>query len=188
MKKISPSLLGFVIAMLIGIAAFVAYSTFLQKKSEYLIDNPGKESLVVNVDKEVYKIAPGQQISIDLSKGEHSISSKTERDSVIFSNQKIKVTKPRGVLNPTLSPYFVFSLPYGVEVNVDSIFKDHSTVYQGKKYYGEISIDSIPYMENFYYNLNENFPGVTLKSANNTLRTKIFRKDDFKQYYFENHE
>lgn len=187
MKKVSPNLIGFIIAAIMLVASVYIYQHFLAKKSEYLLDNNSDESYKIQVGQTVYTLAAHQTLPIPLGKGMHHIIVKNEKDSLI-SQQKIEVKKLRGLVNIGHQTYFIFGLPYGVKVNVDSIFEHNKTTYQGKKYFGPLKIDSSFYIEDFYYNLNENFPSLTKSSLNDTLRTKIFREGDFKQFYFEHFE
>ena len=188
MKKISPNLIGFIIALLICVASLWIYFTFLQKKSYHLIDNPGKNSLLVQIDENEYNIAPGQFVQVALSMGEHTISTKIENDTLPLIQRAFVVADKRGLLNPTLSRYYIYGMPYGPKVNKDSIFANLKTEFKGKTYLGDLRIDSAIYTEDFYYNINEEFPAMTLQSENDTLRRKIFREDDFKQFYFKNYE
>lgn len=186
--KANASFLGFSIAVILTILSFWGYTYFFKKKSDHIIDNPSRYTINIQLDKDHYILAPQQQVKLHLSKGEHLITVKTDKDSLLIEQQPFTVKKDRGTLNPTLSTYFIFALPYGLKVNKDSIFAKNTHFYKGKTYYGELSIDSSLYIENFYYNLNETFPKVIKKSENKSLRTKIFRENDFKQYYFENFE
>ena len=182
MKKLSPSLLGFIIALLISIASLWIYFSFIQKESYHLIDNPGEQNLFVNIDNQEYIVAPGQQITVNLDNGTHTISVRAENDTVILPESSFEVKKARGLINPTLSRYYIYGMPYGLDVNKDSIFENLKTTFENKTYLGDLQIDSAVYTEEFYYNMNEEFPGVTLKSENDTLRRKIFRENDFKQF------
>ena len=188
MKKLSPNLLGFIIAVLICVVSLWIYFAFIQKKSYQLIDNPGENNLVVTVDERELLIGPKQQVEIELNPGIHTIKAQIENDSVILDATPFKVIKKRGLINPTLSRYYIYGMPYGPNINKDSIFENLKTTFQGKTYLGDLQIDSAIYVDEFYYNLNEDFPKVTLKSENDTLRRKVFRENDFKQFYFKYYE
>lgn len=186
MKKISPSILGLIISIIIGVLSMWIYFEFLQKKSYQLIDNPTSEALNVTIGNDKYTLAPNQFVEIEIDEGDYELTA--EGKDYTLENMPLKITGKRGIINPTKSPYFTLELPYSVARNSDSIFLNHKVVYENKTYQGKITIDSSLYIDNFYYNLNEQFPGLTLKSENESLRSKVFRKDDFKQYYFENFE
>ena len=93
MKKISPNLIGFIIALLICVASLWIYFSFLQKKSYHLIDNPTKNALVVKIDNQSYTIAPGQQVEVNLNNGNHTISASAENDTLTITEQNFTVTK-----------------------------------------------------------------------------------------------
>lgn len=188
MKKLSPSFIGFLIALLVTILSLVVYFEVILKKSYYLIDNPTKATLNVTIDQNKYVVSPGQELKINLEKGQHTLEVASEVDSLNFPASTFEVKRVRGLINPTRSVYFIYGLPYGPMVDKDSIFGKLKTTYQGKTYLGDVKIDSTIYNEDFYYNLDEDFPAFTRKSENDTLRKKIFRVGDFKQFYFENYE
>lgn len=187
MKKINPSLLGLIISAFFAIGCYFIYQYFIAKKSEHIVDNNSTNFLKIKIDNKTYSIAPQQNISIHLPIGKHNLIVKNEKDSILEQTD-FEVKKSRGLINLNRKPYFIFSLPYGPKINTDSIFKNNFTTYGDKKYYGILDIDSALYMENFYYNINESFPSITISSQNSNLRSKIFREDDFKQFYFEKFE
>ena len=153
-----------------------------------MIDNPTKQTLNIMIDNNEYIVSAGQNITIELGVGNHKIEAKNDLDSIILPTTNFEVKSSRGLINPTKSVYFIYGMPYGPNVNKDSIFSTLKTSYQGKTYAGDVVVDSAIYTENFYYNLNEDFPKLTLKSENSVLRKKIFREEDFKQFYFMNYE
>lgn len=188
MKKISPNLIGFIIALLICVASLWVYFSYIQKESFHLIDNPTNASIQVTIDDNTYSIAPNQQVQISLEKGKHTISTNADVDSLKLEKTSFETKTSRGLINPTFARYYIYGMPYGPNVNKDSIFENLKTTFKGKTYLGDVKIDSALYTEDFYYNMNENYPKMTLKSENESLRKKIFREDDFKQFYFENYE
>lgn len=188
MKKISPNLIGFLIALLICVISLWVYFSYIEKESYHVIDNPTDKNLKVTIDEQNYMLAPMQQIEINLTPGNHTVSAIAENDTTSFPGRNFEVKNARGLINPTLSRYYIYGLPYGPKVNKDSIFRNLKTTFQGKTYMGDLRIDSAVYTEDFYYNLNEEFPSLTLKSENETLRRKIFREIEFKQFYFRHYE
>ncbi|MDO5654775.1 MAG: hypothetical protein Q4G27_01385 [Flavobacteriaceae bacterium] len=188
MKKISPNLLGFIIALFVTIISLWIYFNYIQKKNYQLIDNPTQQTLQVQIGDNQYIVAPGQQLQISLPTGQYNIQTQTLNDTLSYPQTSFEVTKQRGLINPTLATYYIYGMPYGPRVNKDSIFENLKTTFKGKTYSGDLQIDSAVYTENFYYNMNENFPGLTIKSENEALRKKIFRENDFKQFYFKNYE
>lgn len=188
MKNISSNLIGFIIATLICVVSYWVYFDYIQKKDFQIIDNPTKETLNVTIDNKKYIVAPNQSLEIELASGKHTMLVTDNNGSEILPSTQFSSHKERGLINPTLSRYYIYGMPYGPKVNKDSIFKNLKTTFKGKTYLGDLKIDSAIYSEDFYYNINENYPDLTLKSENETLRTKIFREGDFKQFYFENYE
>lgn len=188
MRKISPNLIGFIIALLVCIASLWVYFQYIQKESFHLIDNPTEATLNIKIDDNEYVVAPMQQVEVHLELGKHQITATTDVDAVQLLKTEFEVKNSRGLINPTLSRYYIFGMPYGPKVNKDSIFRNLKTMFKGKVYLGDLQIDSLVYTEDFYYNLNENYPKMTLKSENENLRKKVFREDEFKQFYFEHYE
>ncbi len=183
--KLSSSFIGFIIAISICIISLWLYFFTIQKDASYVIDNPTEQVMQVFLDGKEYSIAPDQTVRIDLTQGKHQVS----KDNAVNADT-FNVRNVRGTVNVTRSTYVIFSLPYGSGQNTDSIFRSQQTKIDGKVYYGKIKLDSSLFIQDYYYGLKENFPGLTLKSdyGTNKLRSKIFRKDDFKQFYFQKFE
>jgi hypothetical protein len=58
---------------------------------------------------------------------------------------------------------------------------------QGKDYYGAPKHFNRLYTDDFYYNVDEDYDKVIKNIQDIESRTKIFRKDDFFNYYRENY-
>lgn len=116
------------------------------------------------------------------------MSSTDDKGNTLLKNTVFEVTRHSGTLNPTQAVYVTFYLPYGPKLNTDSIFRSQPQQFREKVYYGKMNVDSSSYIEHYYYGLKEKFPSITLKSENKSFRSKLFREDDFKQFYFENFE
>ena len=185
MKK-NPSLFGFLIILAaLGVIVLV-YNTFLSKKDGYIIDNPTDKSLKINIDEEQYTLAPQQFIRLEIAKGKRKIKYDFNGVSV---DTIIEIRRASGLINPTLTDYYIFTRPYGNRPNKDSIFTSQNIAIDNKAYLGIISKNQNLYMEDFYYNLDQDYPKLFIR--NNDKKTdlsKIFRKEDFKQFYFENYE
>lgn len=184
MKK-NPTIYGLLITIGITILCYVFYLFFLEKKDSYLITNPSSDYLKVQIDGKEYTVAPKQFTAIELLKGKHAIS-------FDLSDKKIDtvftVTRANAIINPTRSDYYVFVRPYGAGRNRDSIFTHQTTTIDNRVYYGNITHHDEIYIEDFYYNLDQKYPKFFLKKGIPTDISKIFSKDDFKQFYFENYE
>ena len=185
MKK-NPSLIGLAVVLaLLGVIVLV-YNFVLSKEDGYLIDNPSDQTINISIDNNDYTLAPQQHVRIDLNKGKHNVKYEFNGKKV---DTLIEIKRASGLFNPTLTDYYIFTRPYGVRPNKDSIFTSRHIEIDNKAYLGIISKSENLYIEDFYYNLDQDYPKVFIK--NNEKKTdlsKIFQKEDFKQFYFENYE
>lgn len=185
MKK-NPSLYGLLITLGIVVMCYFIYVMFLEKKDSYLLTNPSEHYLEVKIDDKDYKLAPQQITAVKIQGGEHSLkySFNGKVIDTIFT-----ITRGNAVINPTQADYYVFVRPYGGGRNVDSLFSAQTVTIGEKVYNGNITHYKDIYIEDFYYNLDDKFPKVFIKKGEeaNDL-SKIFSKEDFQQFYFENYE
>jgi hypothetical protein len=187
MKK-NPSLIGLLIICALAGLIFMIYNLFLNKDDGFVIDNPSNKTLVVKINDKDYTIAPQQHARIDLAKGKTKISYNFNNKNV---DTVVNITRLNGMINPTGQEYYTFTRPYGIRKNKDSIFLSNNLAIDNKVYHGIIEKSSQLYIENFYYNLDQDYPKMFIKSSSsdkNTDLSKIFNKEDFKQFYFENYE
>lgn len=185
MKK-NSSLIGFLLILAILGVIVLIYNFVLSKPDGYVIDNPSDNTINMRIDERDFTIAPQQFVRIDLPKGEHTLKFQYNGKQV---DTVIEIRRSAGLINPTLSDYYVFTRPYGVRENKDSIFKSRNIAIDNKAYLGNIFKADKMYEEDFYYNLDQKYPKVFIKnSEKKTDLSKIFRKEDFKQFYFENYE
>lgn len=184
MKK-NPALVGFLVVLAILGGILLLYFNVLDKKNGYLVANPSNEQLTIQIDKEHFTVAPQQNVRIPLDKGQHRIKFTYKGTT---TDTLIEVNRGNGLLNPTRTTYYTFTRPYGVRENVDSLFRSTHLTIDEKVYFGKILKSDRLFIENFYYNLDENYPKVFLKSDKETNLMKIFNEEDFKQFYFENYE
>ena len=169
MKK-NPSLIGLLIVCGLAALIVVIYNTFLSKKDGYVIDNPSNKTLTIKINDKDFTIAPQQNARVDTV---------------------VDITRANGFINPTHQEYYTFTRPYGVRKNKDSIFLSNNIAIDNKIYHGIIEKSSQLYIENFYYNIDQDYPKMFIKSSGSEKATdlsKIFNKEDFKQFYFENYE
>ena len=185
MKK-NPSLFGFLIILgALGVIILV-YNLFLSKKDGYVIDNPSDKTLNVSIDQQKYTIAPQQSVRLEIAKGKRNIQYNYNGKNV---DTIIEIRRASGLINPTLTDYYIFTRPYGNRSNKDSIFTSQNIAIDNKAYLGIITKAENLYIEDFYYNLDQDYPKLFIR--NNDKKTdlsKIFRKEEFKQFYFENYE
>ncbi len=185
MKK-NPSLIGFLLILAILGVIVIVYNVFLSKPDGYVIDNPTDKTIQMKIDDKEYTIAAQQLVRIELEKGKHTLKYNFNGKNV---DTVIQVRRPSGVFNPTLSEYYVFTRPYGHRENADSLFTSRHVTIDDKAYLGMITKEQTLYIEDFYYNLDQDYPKIFLKSGEmKTDLSKIFNKEDFKQFYFENYQ
>lgn len=185
MKK-NPALVGLVYAVCAAVFAFAVYFLFLEKKNYYLVDNPTAETFYFKINNGEEKvITAGQYVPIDLSKGKNTIrvldANKKELYDSVF-----EVNKIRGLINITHSDYYIHSQYYGYNLNKDSLLMAlGQTEIDGDQYYGAPKKINNLYTEDFYYNIDENYDRLIKNIDKVESRTKIFRKQDFLNYYKE---
>lgn len=185
MKK-NPSLLGLLCVLaLLGVIVLV-YNFVLSKPDGYVIDNPSDQTINIKIDDNDYTIASQQFARVDLEKGKHTVKYDINGKKV---DTVIQIRRASGLFNPIGKDYYVFTRPYGHRENVDSIFASRNIAIDNKAYLGLITKEEGLYIEDFYYNLDQDYPRIFLKSDDKkTDLSKIFNKEDFKQFYFENYQ
>lgn len=186
MKK-NPSLIGFLIIGVLAVLITLFYSFFLSKKDGYVIDNPSDKTINIQINKNEYTIAPQQHIRIDLPQGPTRIQYNLNGQQV---DTVVKIQRVSGLINPIRNDYYTFTRPYGHRENKDSLFTARNLSIDNKVYLGVIEHSKNLYIENFYYNLDQDYPKFFLKTdkEKKTDISKIFNKENFKQFYFENYD
>jgi hypothetical protein len=184
MKK-NPSLTGLLLTVGIIVICYLVYIFLLEKKDSYLITNPTDKDLRVKIDNQNYIVAPNQITEIELEKGKHRLNFNYNGQQ---TDTTFDITRANAVINPTRAEYFVFVRPYGAGRNRDSLFTSQTLTIDKKVYYGNIKRYKDLYIQDFYYNLGQDYPKIFLKKGEPTDISKIFSKEDFKQFYFENYE
>jgi len=185
MKK-NPSLIGLLVILAVLGVIVVVYNFILSKEDGYIIDNPTDKTVNISIDETDYTLAPQQSVRLDLDKGKHAIKYEYNGKKV---DTLLEIRRSSGLINPTLTDYYIFTRPYGVRPNKDSIFTSRHLSIDNKAYLGIITKEQTLYIEDFYYNLDQDYPKIFLKSSDKkTDLSKIFTKEGFKQFYFENYE
>lgn len=178
------SLQGLLIALFIGIISFFIYKFYIEKNDEFLLDNPNKEEIKVLVNGKSYLLAGGQSLSIPVNSGKNTISCQNKQGNVILKDTFFVITKnKRGLINPSLATYFTFKRYYGHIKNRDSIYRAHRKNINGKEFLGEIGEYNQLVIQDFYYNINQNFPKIINKVDSIESRIKLFRKNQFLEFY-----
>lgn len=182
--KNNPALRGFIISLLVTAAAFAVYFMFLSKKNYYLVDNPTPETYYFKINNGSENIiAAGQYVKVDLKKGKNNIQVFDHQKKLMYDSA-FNVDKMRGLLNITHNDYYIHKQFYGVIPNKDSLLMAQDvTNIDGKKYYGGAKRVNKLYTEDFYYNIDEEYDRVIKNIDKIESRTKIFRKQDFLNYY-----
>lgn len=183
--KNNPTLIGLVVTLILVLSCYGIYVTFLEKKDSYLIANPSEESLHINIDTEKYTIAPRQSVEIKLTPGEHKLNFNFQGKTI---DTVFEVKYYNGLINPTQSDYYIFTRPYGPGRNRDSLFTSQTLTIDEKVYYGNIKHSNDLYIQGFYYNLDQDYPKFFIRKGDPVDVSKIFSKEGFKQFYFENYE
>ncbi len=176
MKK-NPTFRGFLFAVIAVIASYGLSQFMNKKKLEYIIDNPTSQKIKVKVDDNSYDIEPFSFKKIELNIGEHILNNehKFRRGHILH-----------GVINPTKSTYYMYKRYYGSVANRDSVFSNAPIINIKNIDYKFTDTVSSYFIQDFYYNLDEVFPSWTNSqkdSLNIDSRKKIFRKNDFINFY-----
>ncbi len=178
------SLTGLLIAAVLCVIAVLYYKFFIEKEEEFLLDNPTEETTKVILNKKNYVLAPGQSISVPVQEGKNTISSVSGSGNEVLKDTFFMVSKSnRGLINPTLSTYYTFKRYYGHIKNIDSLYKAHKTYIDGHEYVGKVKEQKGLLIQDFYFNVNQNFPKIINKVDSMESRTKLFRKNQFLEFY-----
>lgn len=188
MKKNAP-LIGFLSAFGVMLLAFAIYFLFLAKKNEYIVDNPTSGTYYFKVNNgEEQIITSGQHVKVELNRGkENSIKVFDEKKKMLYDSA-FTVTQYRGLLNITNGDYYVHRQFYGYVPNKDSLLISKTFELDGVKLPGHVTHHKKLYIEDFYYNVNEDYDQVIKNIDKLESRTKIYRKEDFKNFYKENYQ
>lgn len=189
MLKDNPALKGFIISLAMAIGAFAIYFIFLAKRNYYVVDNPTPETYFFKINNgEQRVLASGQYVKVDLNKGKNQIKVFDQNKQILYDSA-FQVAKDRGLINITHKDYYVFKQYYGYYRDKDSlILAQGFREIDGKKYLGNIKKTEKLYTEDFYYNIDEEYDKLIKNIDKAESRTKIFRKQDFINYYNENYK
>lgn len=185
MKK-NPAASGFIIALLTSIAAFGIYFLFLAKRNYYVVDNPTPKTYYFKINNgEENIISGGQTVKVDMNTGKNSIKVFDEGKKQLFDSA-FEVKKVRGLINISHSDYYINTQYYGYNIKKDSLLQSlPQTTIDGKLYVGNPQKFNKLYTDDFYYNVDENYDKLIKNIDKVESRSKIFRKQDFLNYYKE---
>jgi len=184
--NLTPAQKGLLFSVICVIAAFGIYFLFLAKRNYYVVDNPTSNLYYFTINNAGEKvIAAGQTVKVDLKEGTNRIK--------VFDGQKkqlydsaFSVSKIRGLLNIAHQDYYINTQYYGYGLNKDSLLLEKGkTSIDGKLYLGAPKHFNKLFTDDFYYNVDEEYDRVIKNVQKVESRTKIFRKQDFLNYYKE---
>lgn len=182
--KNNAAVKGFIISILMVVFAFGVYFLLLAKKNYYLIDNPSRNIYYFKINNDSEKIiAAGQSLKVNMEKGVNKIAVFDQNKKPIFDST-FQVKKIRGLLNISHQDYYIYRQYYGYNLNKDSLLRTQkSLVIDGIRYLGGAKHFNKLYTDDFYYNVDEDYDKIIKNIADVESRTKIFRKQDFINYY-----
>ena len=188
MKKNAP-LIGLIVSASVMLIAFGIYYLFLAKKNEYLVDNPTTKTFYFKINNGEEKIiTSGQFVKVDLNRGkQNSIKVFDDKKKLLFDSA-FNVSQYRGLLNIAGEEYFVHRQFYVYIPNKDSLLMASTFEMDGVKLPGHVTKHKKLYIEDFYYNVDEDYDKVIKNIDKVESRTKIYRKEDFKLFYKENYQ
>ena len=184
--KISASTKGLIISLLVSGIAFGIYFLFLAKKNTFLVDNPTTNTYYFKINNgEEKTITPGQYFSVDLSKGKNAIKVFDDQKKLLYDSA-FTVNKVCGLLNIAHQDYFVHTQYYGYNIKKDSLLLTlANTKIDDQLYLGAPKKFNGLYTDDFYYNIDEKYDPMIKNVQKVESRSKIFRKQDFLNYYNE---
>ncbi|NAW50601.1 hypothetical protein GNY06_04110 [Elizabethkingia argentiflava] len=183
MRKLTPSVKGLIFSFLAVIGAFAIYYNYLKKENQYLVDNPTPDVYYFKINDDAEKIiASGQYVNVALSTGENNIKV-FDRNKKLLYDSLFTVSKVRGLLNITHQDYYINRQYYGYNIDKDSLRAQHALKVDGETLFTDAQKVNKLYTEDFYYNVNEDYDAVIKNMQKLESRTKIFRKQDFLNYY-----
>lgn len=182
--KLSPAVKGLIFSVLAVLFAFGIYFVFLAKKNYYLVDNPTPETYYFKINNGSEKIlSSGQFLKVELPKGRNTVSV-FDKDKTKLYDSAFTVQKNRGLLNITKKDYYIHTQYYGYNIKRDSLLQVLDKTYiDGKEYVGAPVHFNRLYTEDFYFNIDEDYDAVVKNIQKVESRSKIFRKQDFLNYY-----
>ncbi|MGC4130048.1 MAG: hypothetical protein QM564_10965 [Bergeyella sp.] len=184
--KLTPSQKGLIASVVITLTAFGIYFLFLAKRNYYVVDNPTSNTYYFNINNSGEKIiAAGQTVKVELNKGKNSIKVFDGQKNMMYDSA-FTVEKIRGLLNIAHQDYYINTQYYGYGLNKDSLLLElGKTNIDGKMYLGAPKHFNKLYTDKFYFNVDEDYDKVVKNIQKVESRTKIFRKQDFLNYYRE---
>ncbi|MDQ1095631.1 MULTISPECIES: hypothetical protein [Chryseobacterium] len=184
--KNNASLKGLLVAVVAFMVAFGIYYLFLAKRNYYVIDNPTSGTFYFKINNGSEGIiSAGQTVPVNLDKGKNSIKVFDQNKKLLYDSA-FEVNKIRGLLNIAHQDYYINTQYYGYNLKKDSLLLElGKTMIDGKPYLGAPKRFNKLYTDDFYYNVDEDYDKLIKNIQKVESRSKIFRKQDFINYYKE---
>jgi len=155
----------------------------------YMIDNPNSPTLELEIDDTTYLIPSGVSLEISLEPGLHRMRSKQlgELQFIVYKGGA------GGLINPTLSDYVIARETYVTdESKLKNFGSIESTILlDGVPFTGSLELRNQLFIDKTWrFPVQEPFPQqVTghVSEHGGNIFSKIFRRDEFVEYYEENH-
>lgn len=155
----------------------------------YLIDNPTEDTIKVYLDGQEYELAGKEYIKVKLEKGIHTVSSEKNGEKIL-NEEKFEISDEKsGLINPTKSEYIIYNIIYAKNSNIQSKFKGYEV--DGREVYsllGEPELLDSLFIEDRTQgkgNIDKTPPKMMKITGEYSFLMKIFRKDDFFEFYDE---
>lgn len=175
-----PAYLGFFIAFGLTMVSIFLYRFFLKSDEQIIIDNPTAANLEVYLNDKKFVLSSWQSVPVDIEKGIFSL--KVVSPDSLRKDTIIQIFSSKALINPTLSDYYVYHQFYGQKKEKDSILNNVESTIDGTSYIGNVKKFSSLYIDEFYFNKNEEFPSFARVDSFLALG-KIFRKSEFGRFY-----
>lgn len=183
-----------IIAVIVG--AWIGWNWFNAGKTT--IDNPTDQAITFTLDGKEYTLQPNSSQNVKLARGEHTL---------VYSGETVKFEKGKGetatddflggkyaLLNPTQSVYVYYKQIYTKNMSesaANSIVSTFDCPEGGEFKAGEkcpFKLYDDAFIEvNADYGVNSSLPGTATigKRSTYTIKSKLFRIDDFEKYMSE---
>lgn len=190
-KKITKTHILLLVIVLVAFIGYGYYEVVLKVRinGSTLIDNPTPKNLLVTIDGKTYEVSANSFVKVDLSLGHHKID--CQAYNIVGMDLNITPVE-YGVVNPTKSKYVIYNIIY-TQKDLKNQFKPYQV--EGKEIYSllgapELTSDLfIPDRTMGKGNIDDQEPSFDSYNKMNqdyAYLTKIFRLEDFFEFYDKN--